>query len=98
MLTGNGVGSHASSRVTSERDFSKSSMRYDSTRAIPAPATAAATAASPKLTARREGTWIVCVVLSVTNPQLDEPEELSCTIQSCFAKSAGVFGAPRLSR
>ena len=50
MLTGIGEGSYASSRVTSEREFNKSSMRYDNTREIPAPATAAATVASPKFT------------------------------------------------
>jgi hypothetical protein len=69
MLTGVGDGSYASSRVTSERDFSKSSMRYDNTREIPAPATAAAAATSPKFTARRDGTSIVCVAPFRRNSQ-----------------------------
>src|SRR5215813_3956997 len=92
MLTGTGDGSYASSRDTSEPDFSKSSMRYDNTREIPAPATAAAAATSPKFTARRDGTSIVCVAPFRRNSQGVAGSKVT---QSCDARSAGSFGTPR---
>src|SRR6516164_5534834 len=92
MLTGIGDGSYASSRVTSERDFSRSSMRYDNTREIPAPATAAAAAASPKFTVRRDGTSIACVAPFRRKSQVFARSNVT---QSCDARSAGFFGTPR---
>ena len=50
-----GGGSYASSNVTSAPDLTKSSIWYDSTRAIPAPAVAALTAASTEFTTSRRG-------------------------------------------
>ncbi len=61
-LTGIGEGSYPSSNITSAPDRTKSSIWYDSTRAIPAPAVAALTAASTEFTTSREGIGMVCGV------------------------------------
>src|ERR1700752_3964882 len=95
-LTGMGEGSYPSSNIASAPDRTKSSIWYDNTLAIPAPAVAALTAASIEFTTSRDGIGMVSGVPFERKSQLLPSTSSSYATQSCTDRSVGVIGTPRV--